>query len=214
MGALAAIRTAIAKELPTVIAMGLQVTTRLNQPLSGHRSIPLKDSSLPPVVLLHGFIAVAHHMRPWEELFDSHATYALGYASTGDVLETCTWVREQILEIHQHHNQPVLLIGHSLGGLLLLAAASGLGDGVVRHCVTVCSPHGPATLPSGPLDSLRALAQSAPTEHVTTIAAEYDMVVPVLSAVLEEAELVLVRNAGHLSVIRHPRTLRALADLA
>ena len=214
MGVLAAIRTAIAKELPTAIAMGLQVTARLNQPLSGLRSVPLKDPSLPPVVLLHGFIAVAHHMRPWEEVFVNHATYSLGYASTGDGLDTCAWVRNQILEIHRHHNQPVLLVGHSLGGLLLLAAASGLEDGVVKHCVTVCSPHGPATLPSGPLDSLRALAHSAPTEHVTTIAAEYDIVVPVMSAVLEETELVLVRNAGHLSVIRHPRTIKALADLA
>jgi pimeloyl-ACP methyl ester carboxylesterase len=194
--------------------MGMHVGMRINEPLSGMRDVPLQDPALPPVVLLHGFASVARHMAPWVELLEDQATYALGYPSTGDALSVCRWVQERIECISAHHTQPVLLVGHSLGGLLLTAAAACLPADAVKHCITVCSPHGPANLPSTSLDGVRAVARKCDVDKLTTITADQDWIVPTLSAVVPGAVFVLLRDAGHLSAITHHRTLDTISAAA
>jgi len=214
MSLLSALRTAVTAELPAMVRMGVQVGLRAHQPMTGMRDVELQDPVLPPVVLLHGFISVAQHMKPWETLLSGHATYALGYPSTGDGLAVCEWVRDRIERIAGHHDQPVLLVGHSLGGVILAAAMVQLPDDVVEHCVTVCSPHGPAALSSSTLDVLREMSNGCNVDKLTVIAAEHDWVVPAASALIPGAEFVFVRGAGHLSVVSHPRTLQTLLQVA
>jgi pimeloyl-ACP methyl ester carboxylesterase len=208
--------TTIVRELPAVVRMGSQVIARPAQPLFTGRGCEAGDATLAPVLLLHGFAGVAAHVAPWQRHLTEHQCYTLGYRSTGDPIATALNVAGLVEQLSERHGAPVDVVGHSLGGLLALSARSLLQHRarteVLGTCVTVCSPLQGANLPSAPLRKLRELAVQADLELVLNIAAEHDHVVSAEDAVLPGADWALVRNAGHLSVVTHERTLKLITS--
>lgn len=206
MGAGSFVTTGLTKELPAILRMGLSVAAAPRQPLIGCEEPELGDAACAPAVLVHGFAGVAAHMAPWQRALFDHESYAWGYPSRGEPTATLARLTGFVKRVAEHHGQRVCLAGHSLGGLLLLAVTGDLGSEYVGSCVTVCAPHHGANLPSAPLDDLRERARNADPELVLAVAAEHDLVVDPRDALPGDTAWALVRGAGHLSVVSHPRT--------
>ncbi len=200
----------VAREIPALLRMGLSVTARPHQPFTGCKEPELGDATLPPAVFVHGLAGVPAHVEPWKKTLFAHESYLWGYASRGEPLDALDRLTSFVKRVAEHHEQRVCLAGHSLGGLLLLAATGDLGPEYVSSCVTVCSPHQGANLPSTPLDALRVRSHNAEAGLVLAITAEHDLVVDPQDALVGDTEWALVRGAGHLSVVSHPRTAELL----
>jgi triacylglycerol esterase/lipase EstA (alpha/beta hydrolase family) len=189
----------------------------------GRSWMPDGDSRRAPVILVHGFLSVPKQLDAWAEAAGESAhAYRFSYPSIGVPLdEVAERLALEIERIAARHRQPVTLVGHSLGGVLIRAAIEGRDVAhLVRACVTVCSPHGEVpTVVRRFGEVVRRerleLRLEAPVQARTiAVTAGEDVVVPPESAMLVGAETLHIADAGHFTVINHPRVLQLIGELA
>ncbi|GAA2786788.1 hypothetical protein GCM10010441_09850 [Kitasatospora paracochleata] len=188
-----------------------------------------------PVLLLHGLadnravftpLLRALHRSGWTHL------HALTYSPLpGDVRSAAALLARHVeWAARAHPGRPVVLVGHSLGGLIARYYVQRLGgDGLVPHVVTLATPHQgtdvarlptpfPITRQLRPGSDLMAeLRLPAPRcqTRFTALRAELDeLVIPRRSAALHHPDLrtdnLLITGVGHVALPVHPAAIAAV----
>ena len=191
-----------------------------------------------PVLLVHGYGGCARQWAPVRAAllaagFTTVDTFAYD-AFTADIPTLAHRLGHAVGRLlarpEAEGAREVILVGHSLGGILVRYAVTVGGlDEQVRMAVTVATPHGGcalARLALGPTAAqlrpgsalLRRLEGAAAPGHVRWIAysAGADLVVPPARARLRPSVLaavnVEVTGEGHLSILRSRRFARDLVE--
>jgi len=180
-----------------------------------------------PVLLLHGFLC---NGRVWNALRGRLVTAGFGPVEIPDVepllvdIETqARRVAPDLLSLQSRCNgERVVIIAHSMGGLVARALLRELGAGVIRRIVTIASPHhGTLLARSLPWPNARQMSDASPwlrtlnsgqegrfTVPMASIYSREDnLVVPARSARLQGAELHELRGIGHFGMLRSRRAL-------
>lgn len=95
------------------------------------------------VVLIHGLHQAPFIMRPLAKRLQAVGfdTYQYGYRSMRDSIETTSARLQAWLEAHHHPDQPIDLVGHSLGGLIIRDFVVRYPQWQIGRCVTLGTPH-------------------------------------------------------------------------
>lgn len=95
------------------------------------------------VILLHGLHQTAWIMRPLAKRLQKAGfnTHQYGYRSMRDSINTNSAHLNAWLEKHHHPDQPVDLVGHSLGGLIVRDFVTQYPKWQIGRCVTLGTPH-------------------------------------------------------------------------
>jgi pimeloyl-ACP methyl ester carboxylesterase len=180
-----------------------------------------------PVLLLHGFLC---NGRVWNAFRERLHTAGFGPIEAPDVepllvdIETqARRVAPDLLALQNRCNgQRVVIVAHSMGGLVARALLRDLGAGVIRRIVTIASPHHGTVLVRGlPWPNARQMSDVSPWLHTlntvqegrfavpmaSIYSLEDNLVVPAGSARLQGAESHELRGIGHLGMLRSPRAL-------
>lgn len=184
-----------------------------------------------PVVLLHGWslnrasmALLAARLRR-----DGRATYSVNYPSMGrDMSAKARFVADRLREIAAWSTGPVDVLAHSLGGVVLRAAAADEGmEAVIGNVVTLGSPHRGSALTllwgGAGLAALRPessfLAALGEKDHlvehanVTAIASSIDSIVfPAELAYYPGALNVTVENIGHHRLLHSARVYELVRE--
>ncbi len=187
-----------------------------------------------PVVLLHGFLC---NGRVWTALQARLHAAGFGPIEAPDVeplladIETqARRVAPELLALQSRCNgERVVIIAHSMGGLVARALLRDLGAGAIRRIVTIASPHHGTLLVHGlPWPNTRQMSDASPwlralnsaqegrfTVPVASIyGVEDNLVVPAGSARLQGAEMHELRGIGHFGMLRARGALdRVIATL-
>jgi hypothetical protein len=180
-----------------------------------------------PVLLLHGIVC---NRRVWCAL--QRRLNAAGFGPIealdlepllGDIEILVNRAAPELLALQRRCNGArVVIIAHSMGGLLARALLRDLGASAIRRIVTIASPHHgtalvrglswPATRQMGRASPwLRSLNAAQEGRFAVPIASIYtledNMVAPAGSARLHGAELRELRGIGHLGMLRSRRAL-------
>jgi pimeloyl-ACP methyl ester carboxylesterase len=112
---------------------------------------PLSDVSKDPVLLIHGVHSAPGHLSLWRHKCEAAglAPYCFSYPTRGTLPEIGDALAAAVLELHETHKHSVMLVGHSLGGVLAALVAVQLSSShptAVSEVVAVCSPFDGATL--------------------------------------------------------------------
>jgi pimeloyl-ACP methyl ester carboxylesterase len=120
------------------------------------------------------------------------------------------------------NGERVVIVAHSMGGLVARALLRDLGAGVIRRIVTIASPHHGTVLVRGlPWPNARQMSDVSPWLHTlntvqegrfavpmaSIYSLEDNLVVPAGSARLQGAESHELRGIGHLGMLRSQRAL-------
>jgi pimeloyl-ACP methyl ester carboxylesterase len=188
-----------------------------------------------PVLLLHGFFC---NHRVWR-LLQARLNSA-GYGPVeaidvepllADIDAQASRVANRLVELQQECNGArVVIIAHSMGGLVARALLRQLGATAIRRIVTIASPHHGTALAlclpwtdarqmsrrSTWLNALNSAQEGRFAVPITSIySLEDNLVVPAESARLQGAELHELRGIGHLGMLRSHYVLdRVLATLS
>jgi len=180
-----------------------------------------------PVLLLHGFLC---NGRVWNALQVRLRTAGFGPIEAPDVepllvdIETqARRVAPELLALQSRCNgERVVIIAHSMGGLVARALLRELGAGVIRRIITIASPHHGSPLARGlPWPCARQMSDASPwlrtlnstqeSKFTVPMASIYsredNLVVPAGSACLQGAELHELRGIGHFGMLRSRRVL-------
>lgn len=181
------------------------------------------------VVFVHGFMAHGRVFGPMREHLVRECDIDAVEVSYGP-LERFELIAERVgAAIEAAPPGPVVLVGHSLGGLLSRWALQELGgDRRVERLVTLASPHAgtlAARVPFGPLtrairpgsDILRRLDAGAHrvahVPHVAVVAARDRMILPPSSAAaVPRARVTWIDDLGHNEVLFDPRVFDLVTD--
>ncbi len=180
-----------------------------------------------PVLLLHGFLC---NGRVWNAL--QRRLHAAGFGPIeapdvepllADIEAQARRVAPGLLALQSRCNgERVVIIAHSMGGLIARALLRDLGAGVIRRIVTIASPHHGTALARGqPWPNTRQMSDASPwlrtlntaqegrfTVPMASIYSREDnLVVPAGSARLQGAEMHELRGIGHLGMLRSRRAL-------
>ncbi len=186
-------------------------------------------SATPPVLLVHGYGCNSGYWAWLVPLLDaariSHAGVDLEPVG-GDIDDFAALVEQRVRELCAATGAPrVVLVGHSMGGLVARAWMRRYGTDRVARVVTLGSPHhGTALARFGPginavqmrMDSpwLRALADAETAgvrALVTSIYTHQDNIVsPQTTSELPGARNVAFGGVGHVALGRNPRVLAAV----
>ena len=216
---LRALLSEVAEFTSSIVAMSAAAPARAPAPLPEHAPRP--------VLLMHGILcnaAVWHPLRvrlvaagfgPVEAL-DLEPLFA-------DIEILAARAAPRLLALRQRcRGERVLIVAHSMGGLVARALLRELGPSAIRRIVTIASPHhGTAVVRGLPWANTRQMSPVSPwlralnaaqegrfAVPVTSIyTAEDNMVVPVESARLQGAESTELRGIGHLGMVRSRRAL-------
>lgn len=214
----------LAREALATVRAGLAPVSRL-RPLPA----PCARSGLPPVVLVHGYLATADALRPLARRLLREgfpAADRVGYPSTTFHLEA---IVERIDEAVRRHDGPVALVGHSLGAVASRAYVKAYGGADrVRRLVLVGGPHlgtsfwrlvppqlRPVLDPLGPwVERLNEGPEPVPT---VVIRARYDhQVFPAERGRITGTQEVVVHGVGHNGMLwsraAHDALVRALTE--
>ncbi|WP_227691768.1 esterase/lipase family protein [Psychrobacter immobilis] len=95
------------------------------------------------VILIHGLHQAAFVMRPLAKRLQiaGFDTYQYGYRSMRDGIKTNSARLNDWLENHHHPDQPIDLVGHSLGGLIIRDFVTAYPQWQIGRCVTLGTPH-------------------------------------------------------------------------
>ena len=97
----------------------------------------------PLVVLIHGLHQRAWIMRPLARYLQArgYLTYELDYRSLRDAISEHSKRLNQWLTLHHSPEQPIHMVGHSLGGLVIRDFIYRYPQWQISHCVTLGTPH-------------------------------------------------------------------------
>jgi len=95
------------------------------------------------VILIHGLHQTAWIMRPLAKRLQAQGfdTHQYGYRSMRDGIKTNSQHLNAWLEQHHHPDQPIDLVGHSLGGLIIRDFVAHYPQWQIGRCVTLGTPH-------------------------------------------------------------------------
>ena len=101
---------------------------------------------MPPktrVILIHGLHQTAWIMRPLAKRLQAAGfdTHQFGYRSMRDGIKTNSARLNSWLENNHHPDQPIDLVGHSLGGLIIRDFVAQYPKWQIGRCVTLGTPH-------------------------------------------------------------------------
>ena len=104
------------------------------------------NSSMPPknhVILIHGLHQAPFIMRPLAKRLQAQGfdTHQYGYRSMRDGIKTNSQRLQAWLERYHHPDQPIDLVGHSLGGLIIRDFIVTYPQWQIGRCVTLGTPH-------------------------------------------------------------------------
>ena len=193
-------------------------------------AVPLPENAPRPVLLMHGILCNA---RVWQPLRARLAAAGFGPVEAldlepllADIEILAARAAPRLLALRRRCNgERVVIVAHSMGGLVARALLRELGPEAIRRIVTIASPHhGTAVVrglrwpnarqmsPVSPwLRALNAAQEGRFTVSVTSIyTAEDNMVVPFESARLQGAESTELRGIGHLGMVRSRRALDSI----
>ncbi|MEJ7931011.1 alpha/beta fold hydrolase [Ramlibacter sp. AN1015] len=182
------------------------------------------------VVLVHGFLCNRGFWRPWLRRLraDGRAFVAVNleppFASIDDYAPA---IHEAVHRVRRATGRPPLLVCHSMGGLAARAWLVSCGHapaGLVRHVVTIATPHRGTWLArfsrrengrqmspdSAWLASLHAATPCSAAAHFTCWWSNCDNVVmPPSMATLEGADNRLLPGAAHVDLAFRPEVMEA-----
>lgn len=95
------------------------------------------------VILIHGLHHAPFIMRPLAKRLQvqGFATYQYGYRSLRDGIKINSARLNAWLETYYHPDQPIDLVGHSLGGLIIRDFITDYPQWQIGRCVTLGTPH-------------------------------------------------------------------------
>ncbi|MGC1387375.1 MAG: alpha/beta fold hydrolase [Steroidobacteraceae bacterium] len=180
-----------------------------------------------PVLLLHGFLC---NGRVWSALQGRLQSAGFGPVEAPDVVPLLADIETQagrvapvLLALQARcGGERVVIIAHSMGGLIARVLLRDFGAGVIRRIVTIASPHHGTLLARGlPWPNAAQISDASPwlrtlnsaqegrfTVPMSSVYSRQDnLVVPPLSACLQGAELKELRGIGHLAMLRSRRAL-------
>jgi len=179
----------------------------------------------PPVVLVHGFLG---HPAMWRPLIrrlyrrGHDRVAAVGYPSTQ---RTLPQIVDAIDEVVQAQDEPVVLVGHSLGAVASRAFVKAFGGAErVLRLVSVGGPHAGTAMyrlaPPGLRDVLapdshwvRRLAEGPEPVPTVVVRARYDhQVLPPVRARLDGVREVVIDRHGHNGLLWHRTAHAAIID--
>ncbi len=204
-----------------------------------HRGTPLSDAHTartrrPPVLLVHGILCNGAIWGPLRRRLAAEGFDRVGVMDLEPLfadIEAHAVTVEQRLRAMQADSggAPVVIVAHSMGGLVARAALRLIGPGVIGRIVTLGTPHhGTAIACRVPLVPTRQMCpnslwlrqlndeqEGALGVPVTTLYSREDtLVAPARSAELAGARVVPVDGLGHLGLAVSPRVLeRVLEEL-
>jgi|SRR5450631_1699445 pimeloyl-ACP methyl ester carboxylesterase len=175
-----------------------------------------------PVLLLHGILC---NHRVWRVLQKRLHTAGFGPIEALDVEPLLVDIEVHASRVAPHllalqsrcSGERVVIIAHSMGGLIARTLLRDLGAGVIRRIVTIASPHHGTALVRGlPWPNTRQMSRVSPwlrtlnaaqegrfTVPISSIySLEDNLVAPAGSARLQGAELHEVRGVGHFGTLR------------
>ena len=131
-------------------------------------------------ILIHGLHQTALIMRPLAKRLQAQGldTHQYGYRSMRDGIQTNSERLNQWLEQNHYPDQPIDLVGHSLGGLIIRDFVTQYPKWQIGRCVTLGTPHmgsicadyiwrlTPAMVGKSYLDALDGTVAPLP-EHIT-----------------------------------------------
>ena len=131
-------------------------------------------------ILIHGLHQTALIMRPLAKRLQAQGldTHQYGYRSMRDGIQTNSQRLNKWLEQNHYPDQPIDLVGHSLGGLIIRDFVYDYPQWQIGHCVTLGTPHmgsicadyiwrlTPAMVGKSYLDALDGTVAPLP-EHIT-----------------------------------------------
>lgn len=96
-----------------------------------------------PVILLHGLHHAPFIMQPLAKRLQAQGlvTHQYGYHSLRDSIKTNSKRLNTWLEQHHQPDQPIDLVGHSLGGLIIRDFIVHYPQWQIGRCVTLGTPH-------------------------------------------------------------------------
>ena len=95
------------------------------------------------VILIHGLHHAPFIMRPLAKRLQAQGfnTYQFGYRSMRDGIQTNSHRLNKWLEENHDLDEPIDLVGHSLGGLIIRDFVTQYPKWQIRRCVTLGTPH-------------------------------------------------------------------------
>jgi len=177
------------------------------------------------MVLVHGILCNRGFWNPWLARLEAqgHAFVAVNLEPVFAPIDDHVHALERAVEaVTEATGLPPLVVGHSMGGLVLRAWLGGTDAGRVHHAVTLGTPHGGTWLarfarldpgrqmnPQG--DWLRALARRGPPGLATRFTCWYsncdNVVQPPSTATLAGADNRLEPGAAHVELAFRPRVM-------
>ena len=184
-----------------------------------------------PVLLLHGVMCNAGVWSPMKRhLSDAGIApiYALSYGPPlASIDRFADQVAGKIAAIRQATGAAqVIIVGHSMGGLVALAYVRRYGSAAVRRIITIGTPHQGSNLarffPGRSLSQMRprnawlAELRDATVEREPPIVSLWSwhdsMVAPQTSSVLERAENIALMGIGHNALLTDRQVMARVAD--
>jgi pimeloyl-ACP methyl ester carboxylesterase len=180
-----------------------------------------------PVLLIHGILC---NRAVWGNLPERLRAAGFGPVVAvdlepllADIEQQAPRAQAELLQLRQRSSGArVLIVAHSMGGLVARVLLRNLGAEAIARIITVATPHHGTRLAAAlPWPATRQLTTTSPwlralnaaqegrfaVPVVSLYSREDNLVVPAGSARLAGAELREYRGLGHFSVLRAPRAL-------
>jgi triacylglycerol lipase len=186
------------------------------------------DDGRPPLLLIHGY-GCSRAAWWWQRRHLEAAGWRVAtinleplYASIENYLEPLARRIDEVLE--ESGAQRLILVGHSMGGLVARAYLRRHGTSQVVLLVTLGTPHGGSELAKFGIGEnacqmrpgsawLAALGGEAPPVETLTVYSPHDnFVLPQANLEWPGARRQTIAGLGHLAMLYSPRVTRALLD--
>jgi len=184
-----------------------------------------------PVLLLHGVMCNAGVWSPMRRYLADRGIAPIYALSYGPPLASIDRFADQVAEKmgairHATGAAQVIVIGHSMGGLVARAYMRRYGTADVRRVITIGTPHQGSMLAklfpgrslsqmrprNAWLDELRSATVDREPPIVSLWSWHDSMVAPQTSSVLERAENIALMGVGHNALLTDTQVMKRVAD--